>query len=59
MDLFEKIDQFEKMANSLADQLEEDMAQDSEITQESQEQKLERRQAAKTRYQKLASLNKR
>lgn len=59
MDLFEKIDQFEKMANSLADQLEEGMAQDAETVEESQQEKLERRQAAKARYQKLASLQKR
>lgn len=59
MDLFEKIDQFEKMANDLADQLEEGMAEDDETIEEKTAQKLERRQAAKVRYQKLASFIKR
>jgi regulator of replication initiation timing len=59
MDLFEQIDQFEKMANELADQLEEGLAQDSETVEETQPNKLERRQAAKARYQKLASFQKR
>lgn len=59
MDLFEKIDQFEKMANDLADQLEDGMAEGIENIEEKTAQKSERRQAAKVRYQKLASLLKR
>ncbi len=59
MDLFEKIDQFEKMANDLADQLEEGMVEDAENIEEKTAQKSERRQAAKVRYQKLASFIKR
>jgi len=59
MDLFEKIDQFEKMANELADQLEEGMAQDAETIEEYTTQQLERRTSAKNRMKKLSTLLKR
>lgn len=59
MDLFEKIDQFEKIANELADQLEEGMAEDAEIVEENSVQHLERRNSAKSRMKKLAAFLKR
>lgn len=59
MDLFEKIDQFEKMANELSDQLEEGEVQDAETIEDYTVQHLERRNAAKVRLNKLARLLKR
>lgn len=59
MDLFEKIDQFEKMANELADQLEDGMAEDAETIEENSPEHLERRNSAKVRMKKLATLLKR
>lgn len=56
MDLFEKIDQFEKLANELLDQSEVDTTQDAETIEESTIQNLERRTAAKNRIKKLATL---
>jgi hypothetical protein len=59
MDLFETIDQFEKLANDLLDETDVDDAQDAETIEESLAQGLERRNAAKSRINKLANLLKR
>jgi hypothetical protein len=57
MDLFEQIDQFEKMANELADKLEEGMAEDAEIVEDLDV--ADRRAAAQARLVKLAKLARR
>jgi len=59
MDLFDKIDQFEKLANELLDQAEVDDTQAIETIQENTTQNLERRNSVKTRLNKLAALLKR
>lgn len=59
MDLFEKIDQFEKLANDLLDQTEVDDTQGSETIEEYTAQHIERRNSVKTRLNKLAALLKR
>lgn len=59
MDLFEKIDQFEKLANELLDQNEVEDTQDAETIEEYTTQGLERQNSAKIRINKLASLLKR
>jgi hypothetical protein len=58
MDLFEKIDQFEKLANELLDQTETDIdnAQDAETIEEYLNGHLERQAASQNRMKKLASL---
>ena len=59
MDLFDKIDQFEKLANELLDQAEVDDTQAIETIQENTTQNLERRNSVKTRLNKLTALLKR
>jgi hypothetical protein len=59
MDLFEKIDQFEKLANELLDQTEVEDMQDAETIEEYTTQGLERQNSAKIRINKLAALLKR
>lgn len=59
MDLFEKIDQFEKLANELIDQVEVDDTQVAETIEEYTIQQLERKNSAKIRLNKLAALLKR
>jgi hypothetical protein len=59
MDLFEKIDQFEKLANELLDQTQVEIMQDAETIEENAIEHLERRTAAKNRIKKLAFLLKR
>jgi hypothetical protein len=54
MDLFEQIEQFEKMANELADKLEEGMAEDAEIVDENAV--ADRYASAQIRMRKLAQL---
>lgn len=54
MDLFEQIDQFEKMANELADRLEDGLADDDDFVEDFEI--AERRAAAQQRLVKLAKL---
>jgi hypothetical protein len=56
MDLFEKIDQFEKLANELVDQTDADDVQTAETIEEYLNKHLERAASTKDRLKKLATL---
>lgn len=59
MDLFEKIDQFEKLANEIVDQADAEDNQTAETIEDSAVLRTARRNSAKNRIKKLSALIKR